>query len=176
MSCSAPPPLLSGCDVLSPVLGSGGEQTLPSGSYNPEETDIPWQQETHPAPRRERHACGTGGMGGHPSSYGLTSGCSEGARDTLKSPSARQWQKGLNPDFWHISPQARVSAFCPDSVPQQTTAKCPHDGLSGLEEDRQETVILELFLTLSFSSPGHGAAQPLVLSPDSARDHSSLRR
>ena len=176
MSCSAPPPLLSGCDVLSPVLGSGGEQTLPSGSYDPEEIDIPWQRETHPAPRRERQACGTGGMGGPPSPYGLTSGCSEGARDTLKSPSACHWQKGLNPDFWHISPQARVSAFCPDSVPQQTTAKCPHDGLSGLEEDRQETVILELFLTLSFSSPGHGAAQPLVLSPDSARDHSSLRR
>ena len=41
--------------------------------------------------------------------------------------------------FGTYPPQARVSAFCPDSVPQQTTAKCPHDGLSGLEEDRQET-------------------------------------
>ena len=51
------------------------------------------------------------------------------------------------------TPESKLSAFCPDSVPQQTTAKCPHDGLSGLEEDRQETVILNelsFFIILSF--------------------------
>ena len=55
LSCSAPPPLLSGGDVLSPVLGSGGEQTLPSGPYNPEETEWhPVATGDAPRPKEEK--------------------------------------------------------------------------------------------------------------------------
>ena len=79
-------------------------------------------------------------------------------------------QLGLNPDFLHIYPQARVLPSA-QTLPQPTVAECPHDGLSGLEKtDKKQSDSESFVLQSPFPALGVGLPKPSLPSPASAWD------